>query len=479
MKVLLIHTNQEHAPQPVIPLGLCSLAESLEAAGFSTRILDLCFSRHPLRDIQRTIAEWEPWVIGLSVRNLDSGEYLNPRLYLPKAGEFAKVCRDASSATLVIGGPAVSISPRQLLDRLNADFAVVGDGEESFTKLLHCLRDGKETVEISGIMSREDIKDTRFPPAHVDDLRILTPPEFNRWIDVRRYTRNGGHVPIQSKRGCGFRCIYCTYHVIEGGRYRLRSPEAVADEIQQAVKDWGARHFEFVDATFNHPQKHALAVCEAIEKRHLNVELHTTGINPSAVSAELMRAMRRAGFKSIVCSPDSASDLMLKRLRRGFSVQHIEQTATWAHEAGISVLWAFLFGGPGETEDTVMETLSFFDQFLTAKDRILCTIGLRVYTGTELESIAQEEGVITPEMDLTEPVFYFSSQITPQRVLELLDGSKRRSQMVYLDTLQNPIVSMALRAHSMLHLPGPIWSAVPIYNALRKVVGQGMSKPLE
>lgn len=453
-----------------MPLGLCSLAVSLEAAGFTPEILDLCFSRHPEHDIRRRIADWQPWAIGLSIRNLDSGDFLATRRYLPQATRFARACRETTSAPMILGGPAVSISPQRMLERLNAEYAVVGDGEESFVELLNRLKDGREPTGIPGVVSRSASIPARILPAHVCDLQSLGLPQLDRWIDVRRYVRQGGHVPVQTKRGCGFRCTYCTYRVIEGARYRLRAPEAVADEIEQAVKDWHARQFEFVDSTFNHPSSHALEVCEAIRTCALRIELHTTALNPAATSRELLIAMRQAGFRSVVCSPDSASDEMLIRYRRGFTSQHIEQTAVWAREAGISVLWAFLFGGPGETEQTVKETLAFIERVFTPGDRILCTVGLRIYPDTELAVLAQQEGIVTADTDLSEPVFYFSPQIAHHRVIELLDRSIRRPQMIYLGSLQNSLVNMAVRAHSALSLPWPSWAAVPVYNTVQRLL---------
>lgn len=464
MRILLVHTNRERAPQPAAPLGLCLVAAALEARGFETRVLDLCFSRRPERDIARA-AEWRPDIIGLSVRNLDNGEYLRPRAYLAEAAEIARACRAHSRAPLVIGGPAVSIAPAALLARLDADYAVVGDGEQALPALAAALAEGKPAAGRPGVCSpgSRDVS-----PARVDDLDSLPRAHAGRWLDFARYARRGSPLPIQTKRGCAFECIYCTYRLIEGSAYRRRSPEAVVEEIAEAKTRWGVRRFEIVDSTFNHPPAHALELCEAIARRNPRVDLHTMGLNPSGASRELLMLMKRAGFRSAVCTPESGSPRMLDSLRKGFTVDEVARTAAWAREAGLSVLWAFLLGGPGESEETVRETVDFMTHALGPRDRIICTLGLRIYPRTELERIARAEGLLAPGADLAEPNFYLSPRISPKRILALLESSPRRLQMLYLETLQRPSIAWALRLQAALGLRGAPWASLPLYNRLTR-----------
>jgi radical SAM superfamily enzyme YgiQ (UPF0313 family) len=304
----------------------------------------------------------------------------------------------------------------------------------------------------------------------VSDLDSLPAAQLDRWVDLRRYLRRGSPYPIQSKRGCAFECIYCTYRFIEGLGYRLRSPEAVALEIEKANRRWGVRRFEFVDSTLNHPLGHALAVCEAIARKGLDVDLGSSGLNPAALSADLLTVMKRAGFRSVVCTPDSGSERMLAGLRKGFGVGDIASAAVWAREASFSVLWSFLFGGPGESEETVRETISFAERTLGPRDRVLCTLGLRVYPGTELACVARAEGTVAPQSDLLDPTFYFSPQITPDQVLSLLENSALRDRMVHLKALQRPLVTWTLRMRSVLRLRSAPWAALPLYNRLTRAL---------
>lgn len=472
MKVLLVNTNRERAPQPVVPLGLCMIAAALEARGFRPRLLDLCFTRYPERDLMRALADFTPQAIGLSIRNLDNGEFLQPRDYLPSAAGLTRVCREHSAAPLLIGGPAVSVEPRRMLDLLGADYALAGEGEEVLPELLARLSSGRSASDLPGLYARGGA-DPPVPEARVADLRTVSGAQAGRRLDLGRYLRWGSPLPVQSKRGCALKCIHCTYRLIEAARYRLRAPESVVAEMGEARRSWGVRRFEFVDSTFNHPPRHALALCEELVRSDLRAELYTMGLNPAATSQELMLLMKRAGFNSVLCSPDSGADQVLANLRKGFSAEQIVRTAEYSQQAGLPILWSFMFGGPGESEATVRATMKLMEQIAAPRDRILCTVGLRVYPRTELAQIALAEGQITPETDLLAPVFYFSSQISPQRILELLEGSRRRSQMVYLGLLQQRCVPLALRLRAALHLPGTLWAGVPLYNRLTRPLRKG------
>ncbi len=402
------------------------------------------------------------------MRNLDNGDYLQTREYLPDAAALVRLCRAVSRAPIVIGGPAVNVAPGRAREIIGADYALAGEGEEAMPELLDRLSAGADVSDLPYVCSQGG---NAASLARVGDVNAIPFSQAGRWLDLRRYLRWGAAYPIQTKRGCPFECIYCTYRFIEGGAHRLRSPESVADEIVEARDKWGVRSFEFVDSVFDCPTDHALAVCEAIARRDLGARLTTSNLNPAGATPELLKLMWRAGFRAVVCTPDSGSDEMLLRLRKGFTVSQAASVAASAREAGISVLWTFLLGGPGETEKTVGETISFMETALDSRDRILCTVGLRVYPDTELARIAGAEGAIAADADLVRPTFYLSPHISAERVQQLLDASSRWPQMVPLNALQQPLVTCALRLHGALGLRGAPWLAVPIYNRLRRALG--------
>ncbi len=414
-RVLLVHTNCEHAPYPVIPRGLCMVAASLEAAGGTPRLLDLCFARDPDQELRRALREWPPDVIGLSVRNLDNGDARRPLVYLPAIVCSVDLCRRESTAPVVLGGPAVSILPRRMLEETGADYAVVGDGEEAFPALVEALAAGRPAAGIAGVCASHGTEPVA--PARVADLDALPAPRPERWLDLPRYLRRGSAFPLQTRRGCEFACTYCTYRNIEGSTYRLRAPEAVAAEAAETVARVGVRCFELVDSTLNRPAEHTAAVCDALLRKGVRARFQATDFNPGGVTRELLALMRRAGFTSLVCTPEAGSDRMLASLRKGFTADQVRVTARWAHEVGLPVLWMFMLGGPGECEETVRETRVLLEEVMGEHDRAVCTIGVRVFPDTELARTAVAEGSLSPDADLLRPTFYCSPDVTPRRIL--------------------------------------------------------------
>lgn len=454
MNVLLVQPNVGQARQATPPLGLCLIASALKANAFTPYVLDLNLAKAPRRELAKAIEDWLPVAIGLSVGNLDNGDFMRPRPYLPQVAALARQIRSLSDSPLVVGGPAVSLAPQKLVRRLEADYAIVGEGEQALIDLLACLSAGGQPSELAGVCTRQTYSKYRVSPTRVERLDELPFAHVAEWVRVKEYVRRGRPVPVQTKRGCQFECTYCAYPRAEGSDYRVRKPGTVAAEMWETDSRWKVGRFEIVDATLNHPTDHALALCEAIIQSRLKAELHTSSLHPGSASKELLALMKRAGFTSVVCTADSADESVLSQLRKGFGPDQIAQTAAWAHETKLPVSWLFIFGGPGETDKTVRSTIRFMRSALGPRDRILCRLGLRVYPGTPLAETAVDEGAVAPGADLLDPTFYFSPKITPGRVLSLLASARLRSRVAYLNALPGRRGSWGVRLKRALHLPG-------------------------
>src|SRR4029079_12936510 len=198
-----------------------------------------------------------------------------------------------------------------LFQSFGVDYAVAGDGERASVALVDAIAQQKRIEAVPGLVRLVDDRVHFSPPGEDARLDDLPNPALHRWIDLRRYERNGATIPIQTKRGCVYKCIYCTYRNVEGWGYRTRDPELVAEEIEEVRLKVGVRHFDFVYSTFNSPPGHAVQVCEAIPRRKLGVQLDTTNFTPATASSELLRAMKVAGFRSLGITAESASDAVL------------------------------------------------------------------------------------------------------------------------------------------------------------------------
>lgn len=454
--ILLVQTNREHSPQPVIPLGLGLVAAATTQAGHRVDVLDLCFSKDPERELAERARQRTYDVVGLSVRNLDTADALRPYSYLKEVRTLMRAARRATRAPLVIGGPAVSIAPAALTEYLGADHAVTGEGERTFPALLRQLGNGGPRPGRVFSLEDPDPGGTELPPA-----------AGHAALDLGSYLAGNRWLPIQTKRGCALGCVYCTYGQIEGPRYRCRPVESVVEELRALRARFRVNAFEFVDSTLNHPIDHAKGLCEAILKAGLQPSLQSLTLHPGTCDGELLRLMTRAGFCGVGCSPDSASDRVLEQLGKGFSADQLARTIEVVHQAGLPGLWFFILGGPGETEETVSETFQFIRKRLGRSDLVMITCGLRIYPSTGLDRRARAESMIDASHNLLEPIFYFSPELRRERLRELLRQQADDRWILMADTHHRAIEPLR-RLHAILRLRKPFWAyARPMNRWLR------------
>ena len=472
-RVLLVSTNRERQPYPVVPNGLACVASALEAADHHVGFLDLCFADDPVKTARETAVSFGPDIIGLSVRNIDNSDAIALRHYTPEARDVMRALRAAApSARIIAGGAAFGVAPEALFRDFGVDYAVAGDGERASVALVNALCSGDAVGALPGLVRDRDGTVVFTPPGEEADLDSLPRPSLHRWIDLARYQRNGATIPIQTKRGCVYKCVYCTYRNVEGWGYRTRDPELVADEIAELKMEAGIHHFDFVDSTFNSPPGHAIQVCEAIERRNLRVHLDTTNFTPATASPELLSAMTRAGFRTLGISAESASDPVLEKLEKGFTAAKVREVAERVERHGIRTLWIFLVGGPGETDATVEETLAFARWRLERGDAVYTTVGLRIYPGTTLHRIAIAEGVVPPASNLLDPTFYFSSALSfDATVARLKRFAADHPRFMFSADSRSVVLPYLTRVASVLRLPRPHWQYMGLFQRVSRAIG--------
>jgi anaerobic magnesium-protoporphyrin IX monomethyl ester cyclase len=472
-RVLLVSTNRERQPYPVVPNGLACVASALDAAGYDVSFLDLCFARDPVRAAAEAARDFRPDVVGISVRNIDNSDAIALRHYTPEARQVMRALRQAvPAAKIVAGGAAFGVAPEALFRDLGVDYAVAGDGERASVALIDALCSGSAVEALPGLVRDRAGTVTFTPPSEDADLDSLPAPALHRWIDLARYQRHGATIPIQTKRGCVYKCVYCTYRNVEGWGYRTRDPELVADEIEELKIEAGVHHFDFVDSTFNSPPGHALEVCEAISRRKLDVRLDTTNFTPATASSELLTGMKRAGFRTLGITAESASDPVLQRLEKGFTAAKVREVAERVEAHGIRTLWIFLVGGPGETTRTLEETLRFAKWRLERGDAVYTTVGLRVYPGTTLHRIALGEGVVPADSTLLDPTFYFSGSLQfDTTVARLKRFAADHPRFMFSADSRSVVLPYLTRLASALRLPRPHWQYMGLFQRVARAIG--------
>jgi len=475
LKILLISSNRERHPWPVPPIGACYVASSLEEAGYEVDLLDILFSSDPRRDISDRIGSFGPDLIGVSIRNIDNVDWRSPHFYLREVRDDVIVpIREVTSAPLVIGGSAVSIMPVQILEYMGADYAILGEGEHSLPLLAGSIESGNGLERTGGILKRGEEGIPPIPVERIPDLDRLPPPQVYKWIDWGKYRYRYSPYPIQTKRGCSLQCSYCVYNDIEGSDYRLRSPEAIADEIEDIIDNCDPTIIEFTDSTFNIPLDHAISICREIIRRGIRCSFNTMGINPGGVTEELAVLMKEAGFMEVSCTPESGSERMLRSLCKGFTKDDISRAARLLGSAGIPVVWYFLFGGPGEDESTIRETFDFVKKHISKKDLVFITSGIRVLPGSPLHQCAVDSGSIPDDADLLHPIWFQPEGIDRERMMYLIE-KEVIAHPNYINLQENTDSSLLARSlkrlYSILGIRSPIWANIRKRDLINRLTG--------
>lgn len=451
-------------PWPVIPFGLCSVATVLESVGsHNVSILDLCFSRNCKDDIRKAIWNFNPDVVGISIRNIDDTGGYNVRFLLQDVkNDVIDHCKKAFSGPIVIGGPSVGISGREMLDFFDLEYAIRGDGEAVMSEFVKSIETGRPLEGLRGLIIRREgtiIQDNE--PFRVQNLDSLPFPKPLRYLKLDRYRSFGSPLHIQTKRGCAFRCSYCTYNKIEGKEYRLRNPRLVADEIEILVRETGINHLEFTDSIFNIPLFHTKEVLREVIKKKLNLRLHTMGLTPAAVDKELLDLMKSAGFNEVDVGSESLCDNVLESLAKDFKSSDIINTANLLICKKMPVTWFIMLGAAAETRETVLETLNTIGKVASKWDMVFVSTGIRVYNGSPMA-----DEILKYDKHCSSDNFLCPVKIEPEHIsLEEINSIAKEFSFLYPNFYfyeeENVIPGWLLKTGNyllkILHSDQPVW----------------------
>lgn len=418
MKVLLIAANTERINMVTLPVGLGLVAAATQQAGYETTFLDLLDAPDPSFALRRAIESGKPDVIGISIRNVDDQTSAAPRMLLDQARGVVEQCRAASQAPVVLGGPGYSIFPEEILEYLGADYGVWGDGERAFPELLARLEHGEDPCAVPGVLRRGGgAPPSRAVAEPFDSLPLWD--ELASWPGAHRDP--GVWVPIQSRRGCPNDCSYCSTSRIQGRTIRTRSPRAVVEHIGRLARS-GLERFYFVDNSFNIPEGHALELCRHLSALQPRVSWRCI-LYPEKVPEYLVSAMASAGCDEVSLGFESGCLRILREMNKRYTPEQVKAASDLLRTYGIRRMGFLLLGGPGETRDSVEQSLAFASSLGLEGLRI--TVGIRIYPGTPLARRAVAEGVVRDDDTLLSPKFYLAPGLEPwlrERVAEWAAG---------------------------------------------------------
>ena len=400
MKILLIYVVTENINIPVLPLGMACVAEAARHAGHEVRQVSLSPGKEePL--LEDEIAGFKPDVIGISVRNIDDQKRDNTTFLLEPVKDIVKRCKEITEVPVVLGGAGFSIFPESSLNFLGADMGIAGEGELAFLMLLDQLKEKGTLANIPGLyLPGEEVPEKGDLSSGKIDHALPSPETYLELISS--FKDQDIWIPFQTRRGCSLKCNYCSTESIEGAQIRTYPVEKVVDVLQQFQQDGFSRFF-FVDNIFNMPYQYALDLCDGLIESQIGIKWVCI-IYPWLIKADLVEKMAKAGCQDVSLGFESGSEKILEIMNKRFSLDEVREIFTLFKNHGIRQNGFLLLGGPGETRETVLESLEFADSLQLNMTKV--TMGIRIYQGTELARTAIEEGLIKSDDDLLQPKFY-------------------------------------------------------------------------
>jgi anaerobic magnesium-protoporphyrin IX monomethyl ester cyclase len=351
MRFLLINPPTPLSERPNPPLGLAFIAAALEEAGVEVKLVDLV--THPCRGerLAALLDEFQPQLVGMTAVTMTFN----------LAREVLREVKAVNPDILtVMGGPHVTFSAQETLKSVpELDLIVMGEGEKSVVELTAAAANGRDWGNVRGIAYRDGER-VNVTPGH-DPIDVNTLPlPARHLLPLGRYRALKMPISITTSRGCPFPCIFCSARDMAGAKIRYRDPEAVVDELEE-LAGLGFHQINIADDLFTAKKKHCLAICDAIVARGLTIAWSCFS-RVDTISPEMLRRMKEAGCATMAFGIESANEQILKTVRKGITIPKTVEAVRMCVDAGIDPHCSFILGLPGETPETLAETLGFCER---------------------------------------------------------------------------------------------------------------------
>ncbi|MBI5241261.1 MAG: radical SAM protein [Elusimicrobia bacterium] len=403
MRVCLINPPDPDPPPAYFgpPYGLSLLGGLLERAGHEVRGRDLSrWTREAaLAALPRLLGRRAPQLVGISCQSSSRWSAL-------ALADEAK--RLAPEAAVVVGGPFPTVAPEFVLERCRADFAAIGDGEETLLE----LAEGRAPAAVRGLAYRRDkavrrspvrgpfldLDSLPFPAFHLFDaereLERLRRPSAEAMAAPlsaagRRCVAVDSALMVLGSRGCVYRCVFCPMSHSRAP-VRRHSPRYVADLVGHLHRVYGRRRLVFGDNYFTLDRDWAREVCARLAARRPRPDWICM-TRPDAVDPDLLRRLARAGCREISYGLESGSPEVQRRTGKRMRLERVGPAFAATKAAGIAPVLMLMVGNPGESRETLRQTAAFCRPL--EPDRVQVHPA-RVYPGTRLHDIADREGII-------------------------------------------------------------------------------------
>lgn len=419
--ILLVHPYAFSPKTRFAPIGLLSLASQLDAAGLSTKLLDLQLLQDSMIDTLRDLGGRlnpdliakhkeairgalkdlrEDGIVGFGGASEGRFQVFNYSRYVKELLPESKV---------IYGGPHATFTGELTLKKITSiDIIVHNEGEITLAELVEYFFHKKKNLrDIKGISYRGGKDIHRNPPRkRIRNLDSLV-YNFSKFIDLNDYQqdfllgkRTGKAFNFITSRGCIAKCNFCAASALWHGGISAHSARRVVDEIEKLIEEnCEIKGILFVDSLLTFSRTHVLSICQEIERRKLNFSW-TCGIRSNSVDYDLLEQMKQAGCYSVNFGFESASPRILNEvIGKKVTVNDALRVFEWVEALDMNVIINVTWGHPTETYDEALYTMDFLMDKLNDHVHMLDPQPMRIYPGTMLEKYAINNKLLPPGFD--------------------------------------------------------------------------------
>lgn len=356
-RVLLLYTDPYYLVKQVYPFGLDMLAARLGQEGIEVRIEHaLLPGADPKANIGRVLADFQPHLVGLNLRNIDTcmacedygdvaGDGYKSFFFPPAIRDAVNAVRDAlPDAPLILGGGGFTVAPEAMLRYMNVEFGVAGEGEEALTEFIRAWPDRKAIAKIPGLVMRDGDR-TVINPRRIFEFPKIGAPARDKGF---RHAFESAGLPVRVKRGCNQACSFCVEPAIEGRRFVFRDIAEVIEEIEALAGIEQANKVFFVDTEFNLPDLgYPAALVRALIEAGLNTRFRfASQFLPRPFTEDFTGLLAEAGF-SVILTCTSFADQVLEQNGISYREADILNALELCAKYEIDVTVDLIFGLPG------------------------------------------------------------------------------------------------------------------------------------
>jgi radical SAM superfamily enzyme YgiQ (UPF0313 family) len=355
-------------------LGLAYIASSLRGGGHRVTLLDGKLAELSVEQIIEGAADAAPDLIGMTVE-------------FPMCGRIADRIKERLQVPIVIGGAHVNAVKAAVLEECpSIDYACIGEGEHLVLELAAALESGASVADIPGLAFRN--RDVIAGAGHVGYSserpypKDYDPLPFPAW-DL---FNTGEQIPVLTHRGCPFHCTFCGHN--SGFKARFRTPQNVVEEIIHDVEMYKPEIIRFEDETFGLDLKRTKTIIQLIMQNGLHKKVRFSAqTRVDKIDEEFVNMLKEANFETLELGVETGNAKIMESIKKRITLEQVENAVYLAKKSDLRVWCKFILGHPGETIDTIRDTLRFI--WKLNPDQLSVSI-MTPYPGTPIHEMAMK-----------------------------------------------------------------------------------------